>query len=162
MHEHEFVDSRVEMEQILEADGLGCLGLCDGGRPYVVPVNYSYHDGRILFHCALEGRKLDIIRANPDVCFTVARQLQPVRRHEYGQPCHADSDSVICYGTARIVEDLAERHAALNAFNRFFRPQAEDIPMEDVKGCGVVEIAVTEMTGRRERGEDRTLWRHTF
>jgi hypothetical protein len=35
-----------------------------------------------------------------------------------GAPCHVDSDSVICYGRARLLDDLAERAAALNAFNR--------------------------------------------
>ena len=162
MQEHEFIDSHKEMEQFLREEGWGCLGLSVDGRPYVVPLNYSYHDGKILFHCALEGKKLDGIRANPNVCFTVARQPGAVRRHAEGDPCHVDSDSVVCYGTARVLDDLKERAAALNSFNRSFRPKADDVPMERVKNCVVVEITVSEMTGRRERARKRTLWRHVF
>jgi nitroimidazol reductase NimA-like FMN-containing flavoprotein (pyridoxamine 5'-phosphate oxidase superfamily) len=132
------------------------------GRSYVVPLNYAYVDGRILFHCALEGLKLDFIRANPDVCFSVGRQPGVVRRHGGGNVCHVDSDSVICLGRARVIDDPVERAAALNLFNRAFRPGAGDIPENQVKRCAAVEITLTEMTGRRERNEERTLWRHVF
>jgi len=162
MPEHKFTDSRSEMEQMLNEEGWGCLGLSVDDRPYVVPLNYSYHDGKIFFHCALKGKKLDALRANPNVCFTVARQPGTVRRHAEGDPCHVDSDSVICYGTARVLDDPVERAAALNLFNRSFRPKADDIAMERVMKCGVVEITLSEMTGRRERARKRTFWRHVF
>ena len=158
---HEFVKSREEMEEILRSEELGFLGLVYEGEPYVIPLNYAYRDGKILFHCALEGKKLDAIRANPVVSFTVACQLETVRPHP-GGPCHLDSDSVVCRGRARIVEDVKERYALLNDFNRRFRPQAEDRPLEQIERCGAVEINVIEMTGRRERQRKRTLWHYSF
>jgi nitroimidazol reductase NimA-like FMN-containing flavoprotein (pyridoxamine 5'-phosphate oxidase superfamily) len=111
---------------------------------------------------ALEGKKLDFMRTNPLVCFTVGRQAGPVRDHAGGNFCHVDCDSVICYGTARIIEDLEERKIALNAFNRRFRPDAPDVPMERVQNCDVVEIKSLEITGRRERDRKRTYGRYTF
>jgi len=109
MEEQGFIESREEMEQILQEEESGYLGLCQEERPYVVPVNYAYQDGKILFHCGLKGKKLDYIRANPQVCFVVARQPGRVQPHAGGDPCHVDSDSVICYGRARVLEDLGER-----------------------------------------------------
>ena len=162
MSDQVFVESRDEMEQLLQAESLGYLGLSMNGTSYVVPLNYSYSDGTIIFHCALEGKKLDFIRTNSLVCFTVGQQVGPIRDHAGGNLCHVDSDSVICYGTARIIEGLEERKTALNTFNRCFRPDAPDVPMERVKDCGVVEIKVLEMTGRRERDRKRTYWRYTF
>jgi len=162
MSDQVFVESRDEMEKLLQAESIGYLGLSMNGKPYVVPLNYSYSKGTIIFHCALEGKKLDFIRTNSLVCFTVGQQVGPVRDHAGGNLCHVDSDSVICYGTARIIEDLEERKTALNAFNRYFRPDAPDILMGRVKNCGVVEIKVLEMTGRRERDRKRTYWRYTF
>ena len=156
------VNSRVEMEEMLREETIGYLGLSEGGKPYVVPLNYAYVDGKILFHCALEGRKLDAIRANPEVCFAVGRQSGEVRRHAGAAVCHPDNDSVLCFGRARILETREEKAAALNAFNRAFSPRAADLPEKDITRCGVVEIAVSEMTGRRERARKRTLWRHVF
>jgi nitroimidazol reductase NimA-like FMN-containing flavoprotein (pyridoxamine 5'-phosphate oxidase superfamily) len=162
MQSEEFIESRHEMEELLREEVIGYLGLCTDGEPYVVPLNYGYVEGRILFHGALAGKKLDYLRANPYVCFTVARQSGQVRRHGGGDPCHVDSDSVICYGQARVIDDPEERKAALNAFNGCFRPDAEEISQEDALKCGAVEIRITEMTGRREREHKRTYWRYTF
>ena len=158
MDEPVFIDSREEMEQILREEVLGYLGLAGDGQPYVVPLNYAYAAGKILFHCALTGQKLDAIGRNPHVCFTVGRQTGEVRDHA-GAPCHVDSDSVICYGRARLLDDLTERAAALNAFNRRYRPEAPDLPWERVEQCMAVEITIAAMTGRRERDRHRTYWR---
>jgi nitroimidazol reductase NimA-like FMN-containing flavoprotein (pyridoxamine 5'-phosphate oxidase superfamily) len=164
MREDEFIESREEMEEILREEAWGCLGLTADGQSYVVPLNYGYVDGKILFHCGLEGRKLDLIRKNPGVCFTVARQSGDVQDHPGGKPCHVDNDSVICYGTARIVEDLDEREQLLNAFNRVFRPNAPWLDRKRIAHCLAVEITIREMTGRRERGgergRERTMWRY--
>jgi len=158
-----FIRSRDEMESILRQETLGFLGLCRDGQPYVVPMTYAYVDGKILFHCAWEGKKLDYIRANPRVCFTVGRQFDMVIRHPQGAQCAENHDSVICCGTARILEDETERWEALNAFNRAILQDAEAISLRDVSACCAVEIAVDEMTGRRQReGGKRTYWTHSF
>jgi nitroimidazol reductase NimA-like FMN-containing flavoprotein (pyridoxamine 5'-phosphate oxidase superfamily) len=156
-----FVASRTEMEQILREEGLGMLGLTSDAGPYVVPLNYGYVDGRIIFHCALAGRKLDCIRAHPTVCFTVARQIGAVQAH-FGTECHVDNDSVICLGQARIVDDPHEKEALLNAFNRCFHPDAADLPEARLRSCAAVEIRIQEMTGRREVGGKVIYWRHQF
>jgi len=161
----EFIESRVEMEDILKEEAFGYLGLCaEEGQPYVVPINYCYSDGRILIHCALAGRKLDCIRANPSVCFTVARQFGKVMPHAEGDPCHLDCDSVICCGTARVVEDAEERLALLKAFAGHFtqhRPNRK-VRLEQARKCSAIEIDVKAMTGRRERECKVTCWKHTF
>lgn len=52
-----------ESEAILRKMPHGVLALHgDGGYPYAVPVSYVYADGKIYFHSALEGHKVDAIR----------------------------------------------------------------------------------------------------
>ena len=162
MSKRDFQVSRTEMERILQEETIGYLGLSGDEQPYVVPLNYGYIEGKILFHCALTGLKLDYLRANPEVCFTVGRQSGEIRRHAEGDPCHIDSESVICYGRARIVEDLDERKAVLDAYNRCFRPDAEEISLEATANCCAVEIEISEMTGRQERERERIYWRYSF
>ena len=87
MSKREFIESRTEMEQILQEETIGYLGLSVEGKPYVVPLNYSYVKRKILFHCSLTGMKLDHIRQNPQVCFSVGRQSGEIRRHAEGDPC---------------------------------------------------------------------------
>ena len=161
MKEQGFVESRDEMEQLLQEEKIGYLGLSSGENPYVVPLNYHYLEGRIWFHCGFRGKKLDYLKRNPQVCFTVARQTGQVREHA-GDPCHVDSDSVICYGRAEVVEEMGEREVALNSFNRSFRPGGAEVALEKVKNCCVVEITISEMTGREEQERKRTCWHYSF
>jgi len=162
MASREFKESREEMENILQEETVGYLGLSMNGEIYVVPLNYGYVEGKILFHCALTGKKLDYLKANPQVCFTVGRQSGQVRRHAERDPCHVDNDSVICYGKARIIENLEERKQALDAFNRCFQLDAEEISPSDASKCCAVEINISEMTGRQDREGKRTYWRYSF
>jgi len=162
MPPRKFDESREEMESILREETLGYLGLSMEGMPYVVPLNYGYVEGKILIHCALMGKKLDYLKANPQVCFTVGRQSGQVRRHPGGATCHVDNDSVICYGTARIVEDAEERRQILNTFNHHLQPDAPEITPEDASKCYAVEIKLTEMTGRQQRRGGRTYWKYRF
>lgn len=162
MSARDFQVSRTEMERILHEETIGYLGLSRDGQPYVVPLNYGYVEGKILFHCALTGKKLDLLQTNSRVCFTVGRQSGEIRRHAEGDPCHIDSESVICYGKARIIEDLEERKISLDAFNRCFRPDAEEISLKAAANCCAVEIEISEMTGRRERERERTYWQYSF
>ena len=157
-----FIESREEIEAILKEETIGFLGMCMDGQPYVVPLNYGYVKGRILFHGAFTGKKMDYLKANPQVCFSVGRQSGQVRRHGEGDACHVDSDSVICTGRARVIEDLEERKQALDEFNRCFRPDAEEISLEAAEGCCAVEIRISEMTGRQERERRCTYWRSRF
>jgi uncharacterized protein len=158
----DFVESRDEMEAILREISFGFLGMAMGDEPYVIPINYAYTNGKILFHCAFEGKKLGYLASNPMVCFTAAKQVGAVQRHNEGDSCHMDSESVVCYGTARVIDDVEERTTALNTFNHYFRPDAKELSAKIVAGCAVVEIAVTQMTGRRERDRELTCWRFSF
>ena len=91
---------------------------------------------------------LDYIKANPQVCFAVGRQSGKVCRHPQGARCPVDTDSVICYGKARIIEDTEELWEILNRFNRHLQPDAEEIPVEAISRCYAIEIKITKMTGR--------------
>ncbi len=153
-------DDRAMMEEILRSEVVGHLAMACGDEPYVVPINYAYGDGRILLHCALDGRKLGFLRGNPAVCFEVCRQDASPTPHAEDS-CDAAFVSVICYGTARIIEDLAERQALLSAFQaRYSTAQTprEPISLDRAVKCGAIEITVTRMTGRRHTGQEEITW----
>ena len=92
------------------------LGLMDEGKVYVVPMNMGFDfDGKSLtlyFHCAKEGKKLDLIRENPSVGFEMDKEIALV---EGDTPCQYSYSfmSIIGNGEAEIVEDAKEKSAAL-------------------------------------------------
>ena len=92
----------------------------------------------------------------------MGRQSSRLIRHPQGADCPVDTDSVICYGRARIVEDAWEKLELLNTFNRCLQPDAEEIPAEAISGCCAVEIKITDMTGRQQRGLKHQYWKYRF
>ena len=67
------ITDKNEIEDILTTVMVGRLGTCSNGIPYITPVNFTYdrETSKIFLHCANEGRKLENIRVNPNVCFEV-------------------------------------------------------------------------------------------
>ena len=65
-----------QIRSILEGSPVCRIALCTDGAPYIVPMNFGYEypeDGRLslYFHCAAEGRKLDLLRKNALVGFEI-------------------------------------------------------------------------------------------
>ena len=95
---------------ILEKMTNGTLALHgDEGYPYAVPISYVYADGKIYFHCAMKGHKVDAIMRNEKVSFCVVEQdnIKPAEFTTYFR-------SVIVFGRAGILTDETEKRAALN------------------------------------------------
>ena len=154
------LDDKTQMEAILRSEEVGHLAMAAAGEIYLVPLNYTYYEGRILFHCALQGRKLDMIRAQPNVCFEVCRQDGPPMEHQ-GQNCDSPFVSVICWGSARVINDVEERQEVLTAFQeRHSTPEQPRAPitLERVEACGAVAITVTRMTGRQAKSDNDARW----
>ncbi|TCJ19087.1 pyridoxamine 5'-phosphate oxidase family protein [Flaviaesturariibacter flavus] len=59
-----------EIEELLRTQFVGRIGCSADGLVYIVPISYAYEDGWVYCHSA-QGRKLDMMRKNPKVCFEV-------------------------------------------------------------------------------------------
>ena len=103
----------------------GILDLCktchvamqDTGELYLVPLSYGYElkDGclTLYFHSAKEGRKLTIWQKNPDVCFEICCEGEPVQAEI---PCNSGYyySSVIGYGKVEFIEETEQKCEALS------------------------------------------------
>ena len=112
-------------DAILQAGTSGVLALSGAdGQPYAVPLSYVYHEGKIYFHCAKAGHKLDLLDQNPKASFCVIGQDQvvPEQYTTYYR-------SVIVFGTVRRLTAGEEKRAAILALARRYSP---DEPAEKV------------------------------
>lgn len=115
MRRKKYERSEQDAYEYLNRADWGVLSLCAEGLPYGVPVNHAVSGKTIYFHCALEGQKLDFIRANPNACFTAVASAAVMRTK--GSTAY---ESVMAFGSVRIVEDEADRIAGFNAINAKF------------------------------------------
>ena len=125
------------------------------GAPYVLPVNHVLHEGCIYFHCATEGRKLDLLRADPRVGFSTAVDIAV-------EGTTTRYRSVCGNGVAEIVHDDAEKVSILKAIAaRFKAPCHFPVSAEKLAATGIVRIRIEAMTGKySRRGEDKRPMPH--
>lgn len=136
-----------ECERILREGKTAVLALAgDDGYPYAVPVNYVYDSGKIYFHCAKTGHKLDALRRceKVSVCVVDRDDVAPER-------LATDYMSVVVFGRARILEDDEEIYRAVEVFGLKYNPDRDAVAREirrerDALCC--VEITVDHMTGK--------------
>lgn len=137
-----------ETVKILNENKSGVLGVFgDEGYPYTVPMSYIYSDGKLYFHCAKQGHKMDAIKMNHKVSFTVIDkdEIIPEKFTTYFR-------SAIAFGTARIVEDDDERLQILRNIVTKYSDGYQDKGEEEIKRewnivC-LVEMTIDHLTGK--------------
>jgi nitroimidazol reductase NimA-like FMN-containing flavoprotein (pyridoxamine 5'-phosphate oxidase superfamily) len=104
------IDSRAEIDAIINGSDVCRLALAVADEPYLVPVSFGYDGKCIYFHTAKAGRKIDCIAANNRVCFEVERNVRLVTHERKACTWSFSFESVIGYGTVHEL-DTAERKA---------------------------------------------------
>ena len=150
------IEDTKEIEEILERAQVGRLGLADGEEPYVVPLNFIYDNGHIYFHSGVEGRKLDIIKKNPRVCFEVDEMSEVFVNPEGSCFSTAYYKSVIAVGTARLLDADDEKIQALDLLMKKYAAgrEYEAIPEHAMAIVGVCEIKIDKMAGKASVPDD--------
>lgn len=141
--------SHGECEAILKRGTAGVLAVHgDGGYPYAVPLSYVYRAGKIYFHCAKQGHKLDALTRDSKVSFCV------IDKDEVKPEAYTTwFASVIAFGKGRVLEDVTEKRAAIEELAARYSPDHEEGRLREIEKtfdrlC-LVEIAIDHMTGKQ-------------
>ena len=126
------------------------------GMPYSVPLSLARTDeNTFYFHCAIEGKKLDILRTNPRVCLNAVSKCKHTGGPKDGSVT-LEFKSGIAFGKAEMVTDDEEKREALRAICQRFLPNhmdAFDAAVErSMSRTAVVRITLTEPpVGKRKQ-----------
>jgi hypothetical protein len=137
------------IEATLEEAAVCRVGFAVENEPYVVPMTFAYIGGRLYFHGALRGKKIDLLRKNNRVCFEAS-----VVGGTVPSTCACGWSmryrSVVGYGKAVLIEDAAEKTKALAAIVRKYTGTDEGNYAEDVVAkTTVIRIDIDSMTGKQ-------------
>jgi len=144
--EREITDPAKILE-ILDKGMIVHVAMVDGDEPYVVPMNYGYtmEDGKLTLylHGARWGRKLDVMRANPKVFFSIECDVQPFEGDiacRYGT-AYA---SIMGRGLAEITEDVEEKKKGLSVIMK--TQTGKDFTFDD-KMVSIVSVIKIDVSG---------------
>lgn len=150
MHEEKLTDQ--EITAILNDEPVGHLALAKNNQPYIVPMNYVYREGQILFHSRTSGRKVDYIASNGLACFQVGSYGEVIRGEK---PCKFNYSfkSVLVEGSISEVEDRAAKEEALEAIiEKYAGPEfgrGRMLP-ENIDGVKVFAIMPSVISGKKD------------
>ena len=145
------ITDKAQILHILDTAKVLHLGLCVNNEPYVVPMNYGYIEEKgklvLYLHSAVQGKKLDMIRANPNVFFEMDCDLAPF---EGEKPCQYGLvySSVMGRGKAVLVEDVEQKKQAMTILMK--TQTGKDFTFEDrlVSIVAVIRVDVEEYTAK--------------
>jgi len=127
------------------------LGLSVNDEPYVVPMNYGYtmEDGKLILylHSAVKGKKLEMMRTNPRVFFSIDCDRMPFEGRvacQYGMVY----SSIMGRGTAVILEDVEEKKQAMSILMKTQTGKAFTFEDRLVSIVSVIRIDVAEYTAK--------------
>lgn len=152
----EFRPMRRKRQQLSDAESISILRQCtsgtlalsgDEGYPYALPISYVFEDGKLYFHSALNGHKVDAIRKcdKASFCVIAADDVKPEKFTTYFR-------SVICFGRIHIIEDEKEKMTMIRKLSEKYNPGDEtgfqhEID-KDFNRMIMIELDIEHMTGK--------------
>ncbi|MHC4557640.1 MAG: pyridoxamine 5'-phosphate oxidase family protein [Planctomycetota bacterium] len=147
--EEKEINNIATIEGIIRKARVCRLALSENGRPYIVPLCFGYKDNNLYFHCASEGKKLDIIKKNNNVCFEVDIDLELVKS-KTACGYNMKYQSVIGFGKAELLDDIESKRKALDIIMQNYSDESFEYPVEAVKNTvTIIRVKVESMTGKK-------------
>ena len=147
------VTNKSEIIEILDKCEVCRLAFSSNDVPYIVPMNYGYdyRDEKLTlyFHGASEGKKHDVMNANPIVCFEMDCSHKLIE-DEKAENYTMEYESVIGLGKTEKCDNNAEKaHALTQLMKKYANDRAFTFPDHVLNSVTVFKVNVTEFTGKR-------------
>jgi len=141
---------RAEIEAVINVADVCRIAMCDGDRPYIVPMHFGYENGTIYFHSAPEGRKIAVLGKNPAVSIEFDTDVRIIPD---GNPCQWTTSyrSVIVTGAASFIETPVDKAAALSIITRKYTGSDYDFSAMRLDNVAVFAVTAETMTGKKNR-----------
>jgi nitroimidazol reductase NimA-like FMN-containing flavoprotein (pyridoxamine 5'-phosphate oxidase superfamily) len=142
------ITDRDEIESIIRKSLVCRLGLTDNATPYIVPLCFGYTDNRLYFHSATEGRKIEILKRNNEVCFEFDDNLE-VQAGKAACDWGMKYRSVIGYGRASLIEDPEKKRKALDVIMAQYADGAFEYSEKALGKALLIKVEIESMTGKK-------------
>lgn len=124
------------------------IALIDGEMPYIVPLSFGYDGRSIYLHSAGEGRKIDILKRNPRVCFEFETDCA-VLPAQKACAFTMRYRSVIGYGTVSFPESAAAKREALQIIMHQYAREDFAITDEEADRILIIRIDIEQLSAKQ-------------
>lgn len=141
------ITNRGQIEAIIQKADVCRLALADERGPYIVPLNFGFAGNALYFHSAHKGRKIDILKKNPRVCFEFDLDVAIVPSDK---PCSWNTcyQSVIGFGRASFVDRQSAKKEALNMIMDHYAGRSFEFSQTDLQKVTIIRVEIEQMIGK--------------
>ncbi len=139
-----------ELESIINKCQICNMAMVDeDGMPYVLPMNFGFEEDYIYFHSAQTGRKIDVLRNNPNVCisFSTDEKLRWVNE-EVACSWGMSYRSVLASGKVEFVDDFDQKEEALKVIMKAYSEINFTFNAPAVRDVLVFRVKIEKLHGR--------------
>ncbi|MCB2195644.1 MAG: pyridoxamine 5'-phosphate oxidase family protein [Bacteroidetes bacterium] len=147
------IENLPEIEEIIKKSDVCRIAMVDGNLPYMVTMNFGYKAGNpacLFFHCANEGRKLDIIKKNNIVCFQMDIEHELITADK---ACGYTMNfkSIVGYGQIDIVDNREEKIEGLNLImKQYTGKDAYDYNNNMLDKTTILKLEIDSISAKRK------------
>lgn len=142
------ITEKSEIESIINRAMVCRLALADQNRPYVVPLCFGYKDNSLYFHSTGEGKKIEMLKKNNQVCFEFDVDYE-TRKADKACKWSMAYKSVIGFGKASFVEDFESKCQALDIIMRQYGGESFEYTKANVNNAFIIKVEIEHMTGKQ-------------
>lgn len=139
-----------ELLSVLNNGEYGTLAtIGENGYPYAVPVSYVYFENAVYFHCAAQGTKLDNIKNNNKVSFSIVGKTKVLP-----DKFSTEYESIVVFGHAVQMEGEEKRKvlfALIEKYSSEFKEEGRAYIERASNNTAVVKINIDKITGKARR-----------
>jgi nitroimidazol reductase NimA-like FMN-containing flavoprotein (pyridoxamine 5'-phosphate oxidase superfamily) len=143
----EIHDSAI-IQEILNKSLICRIALFDEVYPYIVPMNYGYHDHNLYFHCAIKGKKIDLIKKNNKVAFEI-EYFHEIIKKELSCDWTTKYRSIMGTGFIDIITDNDEKRKGLDILMQQHGRKANTYNEKSLKRVVVLKLSITELSAKQ-------------
>ena len=143
--------SQREIEQVISGAIVCHVSMIDTeGKPYVLPFNFGYKDGKLYIHCAPEGKKIEIWKNNPKVCVAFSTDYEMrIQNEKVACSYSMKYRSVLIHGEVVAINDYDDKINVLNIVMQKYTGKSDfTYSKPAVENVKVFEIKVDRIEGR--------------
>jgi len=142
-----------DIESIISRSDVCRIAFADNNIPYIVTLNFGYIGGEnpcLFFHCAPEGRKIELIGKNNYVCFGMDTD-HLLFKGDKGCDWGMKYSSVVGYGKISIVLSNDEKKRGLDSIMSHYSDRSEFTYDEKVfEHTAVLRLDIEEISAKKK------------
>ncbi len=145
------------IKKIIERAAVCHIAMCSNGVPYLAPMNFGFDGENVYLHSFPEGKKIDILKENPQLCIGITENLECITSAESVCETSMKYSSVIINGKAEFIAEKKEKIEALKYIvQQYYRNMDDEKKysteklLENYSGeLAVFRVKIEKITGKQ-------------